>query len=202
MKSAKPTVNIILVKFGTKYSSKHVNKMIEQLEPYVKGKFWCYTDDPVGVNCECIPPIRKPRVKKWWNKIALFSNTMPFEGDCVLFDLDLVVKDDPTPFLTWSKVPTLVSSYHKVGNPKYDSPLAFDTYYNSSIITWKAGSVDHIWRHFVSNSDYFTRKYKGIDRWFRWERISVNTFKDGILSNLENPIEAPILSYEGVDYVV
>ena len=195
-------MNIVFVKFGTKYTFEHVNKMIEQLEPYLKGKFWCYTDDPVGVNCECIPPIRKPKLQKWWNKLALFSNTMPFEGDCVLFDLDLVVKGDPTPFLSWETRPKLVQSYHKVGNPIYDSPLALDTYYNSSVLTWKAGTSDYVWRYFLCNHDYYTRKYKGIDRFFRWENINVGVLKHGILSNIENPIEAPILSYEGFEYVV
>jgi hypothetical protein len=44
--------NVVTVKFGTKYSADFVNKIYNDLVALTKAefKFYCYTDDPAGID--------------------------------------------------------------------------------------------------------------------------------------------------------
>jgi len=194
------TCKVVLVKHGKKYNHEHVNKLSEQLSIYFNN-IYCYTEDPTGVNVECIDT-GKPKVTGVWNKLKMFSDSFPLTGECVFFDLDSKINYDPTPFLEWHNEPTVISSYWKRDQNKYYIPHHYDTVYNSSIITWIPGTTGHIWNKFMTNPDYFTRKYKGIDRFLMWEDIKINTFRDGIVNSIANPIgyECPIDTYNGISY--
>jgi hypothetical protein len=84
------------------------------------------------------------------------------------------------------------------------APHAYDVHINSSVITWTAGEQNHIWEHFLSNKDYFMRKYKGIDRFLVHEGLKFNTFEHGLVNSVANPSEwkAPIDMYNGLKYDV
>lgn len=191
--------NIIFVKHGNKYNYKHVNRLALQLVKYFPlAKFYCYTDDPNGVAIQTIPCFKKPTLKLWWNKLAMFSKDFPVEGRCLFFDLDMDVKNDPSEFIHWNGL-TVISSYWK--RDLYMAPHAYDVLINSSIITWTAGEQTHIWDHFMTNRDYFMRKYPGIDRFLVHENFDLNTHPDGIVNSVANDnIDAPIDMYNGIDY--
>jgi hypothetical protein len=176
-------MNVILLKHGTKYTSEDVNKLVKQLEPYFDN-IYCFTEDPEGLECEHVIIPEKPRLNKWWNKLQLFSDDFPIKGKCVLFDIDIKVNFDPKPYLVWNKGITVVSAYYKREIPRYYTKHKYNTVYNSSIITWETGTVGYIWDHFLTNKDYFMRKYKGIDRFLMWEDIKFDTFEDGIMNHL------------------
>jgi len=193
-------MNIIFVKHGTKYHSEHVNKLHSQLLQYFpNANYLCYTDDPINVNIPCEPVIQKPSLKYWWNKLAMFSEWFPVTGKCLYFDLDMNIKGDPTPWLQWDGL-TIIRDYWK--DDLYMAPHAYDVHINSSVITWTAGEQNHVWEHFMTNKDYFMRKYKGIDRFFVHEKIPHNTFKHGMVNSIKNPkyYEAPIDMYNGLKY--
>lgn len=82
------------------------------------------------------------------------------------------------------------------------APHAYDVHINSSIITWTAAEQSHIWEYFLSNRDYFMRKYVGIDRFLVHEKFELNNFKDGIVNSIGNPLPsgAPIDMYNGIKY--
>jgi hypothetical protein len=192
--------NIIFVKHGTKYNYKHVNRLASQLvEYYPNANFYCYTDDPRGVAIQTIPMFKKPTLKVWWNKLAMFSKDFPVEGKCLFFDLDMDIKADPSSFIKWNGL-TLIDSYWK--RDLYMAPHAYDVLINSSIITWTAGEQNHIWEHFLSGKDYFMRKYVGIDRFLVHEKMQFNIFEHGIVNSVanENVDNAPIDMYNGIDY--
>jgi hypothetical protein len=109
---------------------------------------------------------------------------------------------DPTSFINNFKGLTILEAYWKIGNPKYDIPHAYDVTINSSVITWTAGEQTHIWKHFLTNQDYFMRKYKGIDRFIVHENMSHKTFADGLINSIANEQNriAPINMYNGIDY--
>tara|TARA_B110000259_G_scaffold187994_1_gene244371 strand:- start:89 stop:682 length:594 start_codon:yes stop_codon:yes gene_type:complete len=192
--------NIIFVKHGDKYNAKHVNRLLEQLHDYYPGvNYYCYTDNPEGVLAECIPCFEKPSLKFWWNKLAMFSKDFPVKGRCLYFDLDMDIKSDPSQYINWDGL-TILDAYWK--KDMYMAPHAYDVSINSSIITWVAGEQDHIWEKFMSNRDYYMRKYPGIDRFLVHEQITFNTFDHGIVSSVANaPVaNAPVLMYNGIDY--
>jgi len=197
-------MNIIFVKHGTKYSYKHVNRLFEQcFWIWPDAEYFCYTEDKKGINAavNIIPCFKRPSLKFWWNKLAMFSKDFPVEGKCLFFDLDMDVKRDPSEFITWDGL-TVCNDYYKAD--KYMAPHAYDVRINSSVISWIAGEQSHIWEHFNSEKDYFMRKYEGIDRFIVHENIPHNTFKDGIVNSVANPAEwdAPIDMYNGIKYEV
>ena len=175
-------VTVILLKWGDKYTSDNVNELAKELSKYF-SRIVCFTDDPTGVEIETIDIPLKPRVTRWWNKLKLFSDDFEIKGKCVLFDLDIKVNFDPNDYLEWNDSITLVSAYYKRTDLRYYIKHKYDTIFNSSVMTWETGTVGHIWNHFLTNKDYFTRKYKGIDRFVMWEPgIKVYVFKDGIMN--------------------
>jgi hypothetical protein len=162
----------------------------------------CYTDDPVGVNIICMPVLTKPTLRFWWNKLAMFSEDFTVAGivgKCLYFDLDMDIKEDPSNFIKWDGL-TILDAYWK--KDMYIAPHAYDVSINSSIITWVAGEQDHIWEKFMSNRDYYMRKYPGIDRFLVHEKIKFNTFENGLVNSVANPpnIPAPIDMYNGIIY--
>lgn len=198
-------VNIIFVKHGTKYSAKHVNRLADQLVKYYPtANYYCYTEDPTNVNITTIPIFKRPSLRVWWNKLVMFSKDFPVEGKCLFFDLDMDIKSDPSPYITDFTGLTVCEDYYKVGNTKYAIPHAYNVTINSSVITWTAGELDHIWKHFLTNKDYFMRKYEGIDRFIVHEGFEIKTFREGIVNSIANPLGKPaaIDMYNGIDYVL
>ena len=193
--------NIIFVKHGKKYNYKHVNRLATQLvQYYPSANFFCYTDDPHGVAIQTIPVFKRPTLKYWWNKLAMFSKDFPVQGKCLYFDLDMNIKRDPSEFITWDGL-TILKDYWK--DDLYMAPHAYDVHINSSIITWTAGEQDHIWKHFLSNKDYFMRKYPGIDRFLVHESMLFNNFEHlQLVNSVANPAkwDAPIDMYNGLKY--
>jgi hypothetical protein len=196
-------VNIIFVKHGELYSSDHVNLLYNKLSIYYPHAiFWCYTENPYNICSEVniIPVLIKPTLKKWWNKLALFSNDMPFEGECLFFDLDMEIISDPSSFITDYTKLTIINAYYK--NELCFEHHAYNVKINSSIIAWTHGGQQHIWDKFLINKDYYMRKYAGIDRFLVHENIMINTFKDGIVNSIANKLyeNAPVNMYNGISY--
>lgn len=194
--------NIIFVKHGDKYSAEHVNRLFEQCFLYWPDvKYFCYTENKKGINAavNIIPCFKKPTLKYWWNKLAMFSEDFPVRGKCLYFDLDMDIKRDPSEFIAWDGL-TIIKDYWK--DDLYMAPHAYDVHINSSIITWTAGQQSFVWDYFLSNKDYFMRKYPGIDRFLVHEKVPFNTFEHGIVNSVANPAEwdAPIDMYNGLKY--
>jgi len=195
--------NIIFVKHGKKYSAKHVNRLYAQLvEYYPHCDYFCYTEDPTEINSEVkiIPVFKRPTLKYWWNKLAMFSKDFPVKGTCLYFDLDMDIKEDPSFFIKNNKGLTILRDYWK--DDMYMAPHAYDVHINSSVITWTAGEQHHVWEHFLSNRDYYMRKYVGIDRFIVHENIPFRTFGHGLVNSVANPYNAPtpIDMYNGIEY--
>ncbi len=196
--------NIIFVKHGDKYNEAHVNRLYQQLiQYYPEAKFFCYTDNKrhIDARIRIIPVYEKPSLRLWWNKLAMFSKHFPVEGNCLYFDLDMDVKRDPTSVIQWNpNALTILKDYWK--DDLYMARHAYDVHINSSVIAWTAGQQTHVWDHFMTNRDYFMRKYEGMDRFLVHEKISLETFEHGIVNSIANPYEgdAPIDMYNGIDY--
>lgn len=204
-------MNIIFVKEGALYKSLHVNNLYHSLYKYYPdARFVCYTDDPKGVEIECISI--DTHLRKWWNKLACFSEYFPTKGECMLFDLDIKVNHDPSPYVKFENKLNMVSAYWKRDIEEYYIRHRYNTVLNSSVLTWINHSrsqfeyhVKHIYNHFNTNRDYFMRKYKGIDKFIYNESLNKKCIyglhKDGVLSRVESPFEgAAIESWNNVDF--
>lgn len=193
---------IIFVKTGTKYTADDVNVLHDSLKPYFDLPFFCYTDDPTGVNCETIPVFKRPNLWKWWNKLSMFRKDFPVKGEMLFFDLDTVVNSDPSEFIGWGDRPRFVKAHWK--DDLFAREHAYETWMNSQVITWRSDRCFHIWDLFIENADYYQRKYAGIDRFIWHEEIFHTTFPTDLVHSFkyEQGKNAPITTFEEVDFHV
>ena len=200
-------MNIIFVKWGTKYSSEDVNTLYKSL---VREDFdyYCYTDDPSDIdpNINIIPIPKKPALKVWWNKLYMFNKDFPLTGKTIFFDLDVYIRSDPWVILesiNWQKLTLVDCSYktHVVDSRKHH----FDVKINSSVAAWNAdaGRIHSIWdKFYTSQKDYYLRKYAGIDRFIVHEEFHYDVFPSDLIQSYKYSYnwKAPIVTFEEVDY--
>jgi hypothetical protein len=69
-------VNILCVKWGKKYGADYVNKLYSGIKRNSTQdfKFYCFTDDPIGLNQDIVAVSLKENWHGWWGKANLFSS--------------------------------------------------------------------------------------------------------------------------------
>ena len=204
-------MNIIFVKWGEKYSHRHVNKLYESLK-HIDAKFYCYTEvrKDIDENISIIPIPEKPALKKWWNKLALFSKDFPLSGNTLFFDLDVEIVGDLDKFINyidWGTL-TVVAAWHKMDDEVYSRPQNYDVTMHSSVMSWNSDNnyVHGIWDHFnTGQMDYYLRKYKGIDRFIVHENFGHQYFHEEFIQSKKFEPDVtgrPIITYEELEYEV
>jgi len=190
-------MNIICVKFGTKYSSEFVNKLFTDLNRC--NNFYCYTDDSNGLDkgITVIPDMGRPTLKVWWNKLRMFDKNFPLSGKTLFLDLDVKINNLPKHLnVCWNKI-TFIDSHWKQGK-LYDRLCNYDVKMNSSMITWNADDpeVHKIWDHFNTGfRDYYLRKYIGIDRFIVHEDFEYDTFAHEYIQSKKYQ---PVIDYDPI----
>lgn len=180
-------INVLCVKWGTKYSSEDVNRLRAMVSKYLYQPFtfYCHTDDSAGVDAEIIPI--EEDLEIYWNKLSMFQPGFVPTGDINLyFDLDIVIQNDITPLIEFLQDDlTMVRAYWKGELVTDGSSSKFkerwDMYANSSVLLWKNHTLHNIWEHFESDMDYWMIKYKGIDRFLFHEGFKLNWFPEGLI---------------------
>jgi len=180
-------INVICVKWGTKYSADHVNRLYRMVSKYLYRSFmfYCYTDDPTGVQGKIIPI--EDDLEIYWNKLSMFKQGFVPEGPCIFFDLDVVIQNPITDifqYLDDGKL-TMVKSYWKrefTSDGSSPRPKErWDMYANSSVLLWNSDSLTHIWDHFNSDPEYYMIQYHGIDRFLFHEKMPIKFLPKGIV---------------------
>ena len=87
-------LNVVCVKWGTKFSHEYVNRLHSAVQRNlpVPHRFVCFTDDDrwIDNNIETMP-IPRDDLKSCWNKLALFSDTLKLTGVMLYLDLDNLI---------------------------------------------------------------------------------------------------------------
>lgn len=187
-------INIYTVKWGTKYSSDHVNKILEQCKKYITTEFifYCLTENPSGLDPE-IKVIDFPEdnyYEKWWNKLFLFDrNLIDHEGEKLFLDLDIkiqhniddLVKIDPEDCLVFLR--THWHNLEQMRKDTKDNPRTY-TDLNSSILRWNDKlDVDKITKFVRDYADQMFFYYRGLDNLFGHQRgrlLNIKFFPDGV----------------------
>ena len=213
-------INVICVKWGTKYSAYEVNRLQRNVQKYLKvpHKFYCYTEDPTGLECDIISMPLDNDLEIYWNKLAMFQKDF-IKGTCLYFDIDVVIQNNIEPLLDY-KCDNLrmIRCYWKGdfvtdgSSPKHKE--RYNMYVNSSVLVWEAGSLDYIWDHFDANADYYMVKYKGIDRFLFHEGFNLEYFPEGLIysrlygisddyigkhKNFKNEVKTKLMPYDTID---
>jgi hypothetical protein len=144
-------INIVCLKWGTKYGPEYVNRLYAGVRrnTTLEFKFLCFTDDAQGI----IPAVEthalpcSSDLDSWWNKLYLFSRDLPIDhGDTVFYvDLDTLVVDNIDHILTFqpNKLVALRDFYHGIAK---SAGLV-----GSGLMSWPHGMYDHVWRQFIAD---------------------------------------------------
>lgn len=175
-------MNIVCVKWGTKYSSEYVLKLHSMVSRNMKVpfNFYCYTDDPIGLESINTIPIESD-LTGVWPKLELLN--LFTQGETIYFDLDVVILN-PLERLCSIKTRTVSvlysqwkSDYFYPHTEKHRTP----TLYNSSIMKWVDNQGVNIYNHFIKNKDHILLKYReGIDRYFFNDPVDIDILPTSI----------------------
>ncbi|RAK51200.1 6-hydroxymethylpterin diphosphokinase MptE-like protein [Phenylobacterium soli] len=140
--AAPSRVNFVCVNVGPKYPMSYVEILRDMVLRNSSNMdhdcaFWCVTDraDELPEGVYAIPA--DPALPGWWQKVRLFSPSMPWaQGDrCVYFDLDVAIT---------GRLEDLVERKGIMDDPHW--PMR-----NSSVMVWDHGEHGQIWYNFTAD---------------------------------------------------
>ena len=102
-------VNVICMKWGTKYGPEYVNTLHNMVQRHLTlpHRFVCLTDSTEGLNAgiETFPippmPIELNGPERGWKKLLTFAPTLyDLHGDTLFLDIDIIVTGSLDEFFT------------------------------------------------------------------------------------------------------
>lgn len=146
-------INIVCLKWGTKYGPEYVNRLYAGIRRNTAAefKFWCFTEDATGIRPEIniLPLPYADQLDSWWNKLAMFSPDLPFVSGTQLFyfDLDTLITGNIDKLLSLKTTQMVVLKDFYYGVAKSATKIG------SGLMTWKHGKYCHIWNKFITNPE-------------------------------------------------
>ncbi|UTW44101.1 glycosyltransferase [bacterium SCSIO 12696] len=155
-------VNILCMKWGTKYDAVYVNRLYSMVSRHLSlpFRFICLTDDTTDIDehveCFDIPEVDvniedcdgRKRVQAWKKLLTFSSPLYDIEGTCLFLDLDIVIIDSIDCFF----------------EPEGDFHIIRDwgdgrTNGNSSVYRFTAGAMADVLSHFCDHREQVVEKY-------------------------------------------
>jgi hypothetical protein len=201
-------VNIVCLKWGTKYGPEYVNRLYAGVKrnTSVPFKFWCFTEDSAGIDSEVhIAPLPfSNQLETWWNKLYLFSDNIPIpKGETIFYvDLDTLIVGNIDHVLTrnYTRLVILRDFFYGIAKSANN--------YGSGLMLWKHGLYNSVWQKFIESSKKNVEEAgsygdqwwieKQIKKVFFWQDIFPNqivSFKVHCRTGL--PENAKIICYHG-----
>lgn len=161
--------HILCLKHGTKYSADYVNKLHNMVRRNCKldFDFWCLTEDSNGIDPSVkILPL-PGGLSGWWYKPYLFSKDLPIQGTILYIDLDVVISGNIDKLFTYQPDRwCTIRDFTRAMRPGWQK-------YNSSVVRYKSGELDHVWREFDRDKINIQRRLHGDQDWL-WEATRSN----------------------------
>ena len=167
-------INIVCVKYGTKYDHTWVNRLYKMVKencslPFI---FYCMTDntDYLDPYIETIYIDHSLDLDSYWWKMCIFDNIYAFNDvPTIYFDLDTIIQKNIDYFATEIYDPkklaipyTEVVPWQEINDPyQKDAPTGV----NSSIMIFNPRESNVIRNAFMDNMDYNILRYHGVCRY-------------------------------------
>lgn len=145
-------VNVICMKWGTKYGPEYVNVLRRMVARNLKQphRFVCFTEHPEGLDPEVevmpLPVCRvpdRPEIQAW-RKISLFTPELGLTGPTLFLDLDVVITGPLDPFFDYE--PGRFCIIHNWTHP--DRRVG-----NSSVFRFEAGAYPYVFDEYNQDPD-------------------------------------------------
>tara|TARA_R110000822_G_scaffold34992_2_gene98856 strand:- start:831 stop:1406 length:576 start_codon:yes stop_codon:yes gene_type:complete len=190
-------IDVYCVNVGTKYNRDFDQKLKESVAKHLtlEHTFTCLTDKPEK---EYDMAVTHPELRGVFHKLSLFQ----FTGNCLFFDLDILINDN-IDFLAseFNSLTLINSSPWKQQSLK--EPLKFrltqNTLINSSIMRWT--DQRKVFERFLKHRDLYVRLYSGIDRYIYNEGVSYKTFMGDQISSWQEGTKHNTIMLHNQKYV-
>lgn len=158
-------VNVICLKWGTKYKPKYVNILQAMVKRNltIPHRFICFTEDATDLNCETKPLLTDDQtIKGWWHKVCFYQQPLyDVTGPTLFLDLDVVIVDNIDSFFTDKPEADLriMNEFHQ--NKKYQS----------SVFRLNIGShkYSYVWDNFLTARPDLGQGIQGDQDWVSLE---------------------------------
>ena len=151
-------VNVICMKWGTRYGALDVNILYAMVKRHttLPFRFVCLTDDPQGVRgeVECFPipdlPVPPPYHVSPWRKLVLFQpNLYNLEGKTLFLDLDIVIVANIDAFFTYSPGFAIIENWTQQGQGIG----------NSSVYAYTIGAHPEVYNQYMQEPLAILQRY-------------------------------------------
>lgn len=155
----KKTVNIVCMKWGDLYGSEYVNRLFSMVSRNLEipFHFYCITDSNHNIRKEVeirnLPPFPLPQGARGpWQKLLMFKKDLfDIQGKTMFLDLDVIIVGQLDKFFTYSDKFAV--------RHEFDKRKERDTFGNTSLYVFEAGSYPDIYENYLVNQDTIHKKY-------------------------------------------
>jgi len=159
-------VNVVTLKWGTRYGAEYVNKLFAGVSRNLSlpFRFVCFTDDNTGlaegIISFPIPEMDLPpsKLTTGWRKLCLFKDGLPLNGKCLFLDLDIIITDDFDDFFFFEpeKIPIIYDWPTKARKlfPK-GPPVG-----NSSVFRFIANENTFVYEQFLKEKEWAIANFR------------------------------------------
>jgi hypothetical protein len=167
MSSLQEPVNIITIKWGSKYGSHYVNRLFHGVRRFIKRpvRFVCFTDDAEGIedwiDALPLPEFDCLEYRRWsnWRKMSLFRDDLPIEGQTLFLDLDLLITgslDELFDYGDPDSIPIIhnwIESHKTWFRPRPEVG-------NSSVFRFKANAFGHLYEQYLGEMEWASENFR------------------------------------------
>ena len=155
-------INIVCVKWGTKYGPEYVNRLLAGFgrNSSFPFKFHCFTEDSSKLSKDVIiHDLPYKKVTGWWNKLYLFSNEINIpQGETILFvDLDTLITSNVDDILKCTTDGIVVLKNFVYEHLKKNKPNMYCPLMGSGLMMWKHGNFNNVWESFIKDSEWISK---------------------------------------------
>jgi hypothetical protein len=151
-------VNVICMKWGTKYGPEYVNRLRRGVERHLglEHRFVCFTDDSSGllpgVEIRPLPDLGlPPGPERGWLKLATFNETLAdLKGATLFLDVDVVIVGDLDVFFEPPGPFYIMRDFKRPGSKVG----------NSSVYRFEAGAHPEVLSEFVAHFEDIRRRHR------------------------------------------
>lgn len=180
---------MICLNYGNKYDDVYVYNLLSMVRKNTTYPFdfFCYSDRDISLEYKgtLVPLTPSFEHEGVWNKLRLLDDkALDAYERKIYFDLDIVIQQNvdilfEIPILNLTIIRSLWKPEYLLLNAQEK-----DTLYNSSIMIWKDAS--HIHDKYMNSPDIFMLNYKGIDRFFWYESVEIETLPANIVYSFKH----------------
>lgn len=175
MTKTEEVVNVICMKWGSKYTAHDVNILQSMVKRHLSlpHRFVCLTDDTEGVNSdvECLPmpEIFVPAHKDIspWRKLGMFSAQIgDLRGKALFLDLDIVIVEDIDCFFSYSDKFSIIENWTQMGSGVGNSSVyCFTLGAHTDVLEYYNDNIDKVTSEHKNEQIYLSKKIGDIDFW-------------------------------------